>query len=194
MQAPVEIHPTEAVGRSSHTSCVKVKPDPDVDSRRSTLNAVVFTINDSLAKFVCVVCTRKSGHCLHLVSGSHPGVSPQGYTRFVSVWEISSGNVSVFGDLKVDNGWMSLKANPHFSFPHAVTSTSSFGTTEEVDEQRLRSRLNAFVGTTRHFDNAIDWADLEGFEDMKVDNIVLELANPSSLRSWFTVSVPALLP
>ena len=94
-------------------------------------------------------------HYLHLVSGSHLGVSREGYTRFVSVWEISSGIFSVFGHLKVDNGCMSLKADPHFSFPQRVTSTSSFGTTEEVDELRLRSRLNAFVGTTRHFDNAI---------------------------------------
>ena len=94
----------------ARTSCVKVKSDPDVDSRRSTLNAVVFTVNVSVAKFVCVVCTRKSRHYLHLVFGSHLGVSREGYTRFVSVWEISSGNVSVFGDLKVDNGWTSLKA------------------------------------------------------------------------------------
>ena len=64
---------------------------PDVDSRRSARNRVVFTVNDSVAKFVSVACTCKSDHWLYPVSGNHFGVSPGEYRRFEFDWEITSG-------------------------------------------------------------------------------------------------------
>ena len=41
---------------------------------------------------------------------------------------------------------------------------------------------NAFFENSGHFDNAIDLATLDCFEGMKVDNIVLELENPFSIK------------